>query len=174
MSPDLIEAIRQAPRSERLWSVWYTKTYPGVYYAAYRFSRGNADAARDLTQETFTRFVQYDAIQRVDDEEHARAFLIKTCRNLAIDRDARAREIPLDDIPEYHLAQPSDTPAGAGPDLEEMLQFLDTEDRKLIAWTQEGFTLAEIARKLNISYTAAGVRLHRLRKRLRQKNGTPP
>ena len=171
MSTDLVEAIRDSPRLERLWSAWYAATYPRVFYAAHRFARGNVEMARELAQDSFARFVQYGAIERVTNEKHALAFLIQTCRNLAIDRDGRAREVSLQDIPEYELVPIGEIPSGAALDLEEMLQVLRPEERQVIQWIRDGFSIADVARKLGISYTAAGVRLHRIRKRLQKEIG---
>lgn len=173
MSSDLIARIRSHRDSGRSWSEWYKSAYPSVYFAAYRFSRGNVEAARDLTQETFTRFVQYEAIDRVTDEKHALSFLIRTCRNLAIDRNGRAREISLEDIPESELVAPVDVPARAALQIDDLLRLLTVEERQVIQWTREGFGIADIAKKLGISYTAAGVRLHRIRKRLQETLRTP-
>jgi RNA polymerase sigma factor (sigma-70 family) len=171
MSDDLVAKIRVSPNSGPFWAAWYKKAYPSVYYAAYRFARGNIETARDLAQETFTRFLQYEAIDRVTDEKHALSFLIKTCRRLAIDRDGRAREISLQDIPEYELAAPLDAPARAALELDELLGVLTPQERQMVQWTRDGFAIADIAIKLGISYTAAGVRLHRIRKRLQEIPG---
>jgi RNA polymerase sigma factor (sigma-70 family) len=173
MTADLVLEIRKNTAAPKAWEAWYRQAYPRVYYVAFRFARGNAETARDLVQETFTRFLQYGAIHRVTSERHALSFLIKTCRNLAIDRTARAREISLEDIPEYELVAPVEEQVHTGADLEELLRVLPPEERQMLQWTRDGFSLAEIAKKLNISYTAAGVRLHRLRKRLQQNPPKP-
>jgi len=168
MSSDLIQEIQRNPQSKRAWAQWYKRTYRRVYFVAYRFARGDRDAAADLAQEAFMRFVGYEAIHRVTTEEHAVAFLIQTCRNLAIDRDKRARDISLDDIPESALPIRSETISDTTLDLEQAVLALTPDERQMIEWTREGFSIADVAGRMGISYTAAGVRLHRIRKRLQE------
>src|SRR5687767_6230368 len=98
MSGDLIRRLRKSPGNEKLWSEWYKSVYPKVYYAAYRLTSGRAEAARDLTQETFSRFIEYRVLERVVDEARAAGYLIATCRNLAVDRNREAGRISLEGL----------------------------------------------------------------------------
>jgi RNA polymerase sigma factor (sigma-70 family) len=168
MSADLIQQLREHLDSERLWISWYQSAFPRVYFAAFRLSHGNADVARDLTQEAFTRFLEYRGIDRVENEQHAIAYLIKICRNLAIDRNHHAKLIPLEGLEPLEAMQPSELSLGSIVDLERAVDELDAGDRELTQWMRDGLGIAEIAEKLGISYTAAGVRAHRLRRRLRK------
>ena len=168
MSADLIAKIRTTPGSQRVWTAWYKSAYTKVYYAAYRFSYGNRDTARDLTQETFKRFIEYRAIDRVKDDKHALAFLIRTCRNLAIDRNVSVAEISLEGLPEAEFPAAPEANTQHAFALDQILPTLNAEDREIIEYLRNGLTVAEIAQKLKISYSAAGVRLHRMRKRLRE------
>lgn len=168
MSVDLIQRLRQRPDNERLWEAWHKSTYPKLYFAAFRLANGNADLARDLTQETFTRFLEYRAIARVENELHAIAYLIKTCRNLAIDRNAHAKTVPLEGLAELEAIPAPEQSAESSVDLERAVDELDAADRALVQWMRDGLGVGEIAAKLGISYTAAGVRVHRLKKRLRK------
>lgn len=167
MSTDLIAKIRASPDSERRWATWYRAVYPKIYYAAFRFANGNADTARDLTQEAFTRFLGYRAIDRVTSDQHALAFLIKTCRNLATDRNARAHEISLGGLEEIEAISGAEPAIELSIDLDRMLQNLEPDERQIMLWARDGESVSDIARKLGVSYTAAGVRLHRVRERLR-------
>lgn len=142
--------------------------YPPLYYVAYRLARGNTENARDLTQETFERFLRYGALERIESDRHALAYLITTCRRVAFDRDSRTRRIPLNDIYEA-LHVPIEDSTEATMDLQRILGQLALEDRQLLEWTSQGVELSEIATKLGLTYTAAGVRLHRLRKQLREQ-----
>jgi RNA polymerase sigma factor (sigma-70 family) len=171
VSDDFIARIRRDPAREQGWADWYKSAYPRLYYVAFRLARGNADAARDLTQDSFARFLAYGAIDRVQSDQHALAFLIKTCRNLAINRGARAHEVSLDGAEELEAAPAPDAALDAALDLERLLQKLLPADRQLLEWARDGLSLSEIARNLGVSYTAAGVRLHRLKKQLRDACG---
>jgi RNA polymerase sigma factor (sigma-70 family) len=172
MSTDLIAKIRENPASQRAWATWYKSVYPKVYYAAFRFVRGNTEAARDLASETFTRFLHYQAIERVASDQHAQSFLIKTCRNLAIDRGARPEEVTFDELDELETVQPTEESLGAALALDKMVQVLNPEERQLVEWIRAGLNIAEAAKKLGISYTAAGVRVHRIRHKLRETFGS--
>jgi RNA polymerase sigma factor (sigma-70 family) len=168
MSSDLIQRLRKRADSERLWEAWYKSTYPMLYFAAFRLANGNADIARDLTQETFTRFLEYRAIDRVENEQHALAYLIKTCRNLAIDRNAHAKAVPMENLTEVEVMSAPEQSAGSIIDLSRAVDELDVADRELVHWMRDGLGVGEIAAKLGISYTAAGVRVHRLKNQLRK------
>jgi RNA polymerase sigma factor (sigma-70 family) len=163
---DRTEKLREKPVSERRWSEWYKIIYPKLYYAAFRLANGNVAEAQDLTQEAFARFLEYRAIERVTDDRHAISFLIKTCRNLAIDRSARARDIPLQELGEIEAIETSDFEPKI--ELERMLQSLEPQERELMQWALDGVTLAEMARRTGSTYTAVGVRLHRIRQSLKR------
>jgi RNA polymerase sigma factor (sigma-70 family) len=171
MSGDLVKRIRERPSSEPRWEEWYKSVYPRLYYAAFRLANGSAELARDLTQEAFTRFLEYRAIERVENEQHALAYLIKTCRNVAIDRNVRAEQTPLDDLINVDSIPAPEQQSEAVVDLEHVFDELTAEDRALLGWIRDGHSISEIARKLDLSYTAAGVRVHRLKKRLRTALG---
>ncbi len=168
MSEDLIERIRKAPGDERRWAAWYKATYPRLSYFAFRLMSGDAEAARDLVQEAFTRFVAYRAIERVSNDNHALAFLLTTCRNLAADAGAKVQHVPEQALEGLELMAAADQKSEPALDLDRLQAALEPESRQLIQWAREGLTVAEIAKRLGITYTAAGVRLHRIRKRLQE------
>jgi RNA polymerase sigma factor (sigma-70 family) len=163
---DRTQQLRAHPTNQRLWRDWYKRIYPNLYYAAFRLARGNVAVAQDLTQEAFARFVNYRAIERVADDRHAISFLIRTCRNLAIDRSTRAREVPLQELGDIELLEDSDPVPTL--DLDRMLASLKPEERELMQWVREGLSLAEIAQRTGSTYTAVGVRVHRIRESLKK------
>jgi RNA polymerase sigma factor (sigma-70 family) len=167
MSSDLIRKLRKAPGNEKLWAEWYKSAYPRVYYAAYRLSYGRTDVARDLTQETFSRFIEYRVLERVLDEPRATAYLIATCRNVAIDRNKEAGRISLEGLEAARSVAAADVPAESEIDIERVLQELGPDDGMLVQWMRDGLSVSEIALRLQVTYSAAGVKVHRLRKRLR-------
>ena len=60
---------------------------------------------------------------------------------------------------------------GRSLDFERALRELNANDLALGTWIHDGFSVSEIAEKLGTTYTAAGVRVHRLKKRLREMLG---
>jgi RNA polymerase sigma-70 factor (ECF subfamily) len=171
MSADLIERIRERPTDQHRWAAWYRSVYPKLYYVAFRLTNGDVAAARDLVQETFARFVTYRAIERVSNDRHALSFLSKTCRNLAFDGNARARQLPQESPEELESIAGAEQPMEPALDFDRMIRALEPQDRQLMQWAYEGLTISEIAAKLGVTYSAAGVRLHRVRKRLRESYG---
>jgi RNA polymerase sigma factor (sigma-70 family) len=167
MSVDLVGAVREKPKDQRRWAAWYRLMYPRLYFIAYRLTKGNAAAAQDLVQDTFARFLDYRAIERVTNDNHSFAFLVTTCRRLAYDRNVSPDELKRESFEEVDLvAAPGET-ADSSMDVERMLQALGPEDRQLMHWARQGLSVSEIAARLRVTYSAAGVRLHRLRKQLR-------
>lgn len=173
MSGDVVARLRSKPHDQLAWGEFYRKLRPAVYYTAYKLSGGNVAIAEDITQDTFLRFLDYGDLSRIPDEAHATAYLRQTARRLLYDKrydteitTPTAEEAleyasyeSYDDEDRYHLLW----------DLEQLSAELTDADRQLLAWLIEGRTIEEIATALNISYQAAGVRLHRLKKRLRKK-----
>lgn len=168
MSTELIERIRQSPTDQRRWAEWYKAVYPRLYYAAFRLTNGRPEAARDLAQDTFARFIGYRAIERVSSDQHALSFLIKTCRNLAFDRTASMHHLPCISLEELEEVAEDEDPVEPALDTERILQALEPKDRQLMELAYEGMSVSEIAARLGVTYSAAGVRLHRLRKQLRE------
>lgn len=166
MKSDLTAKIRADPLKERAWADWYQSLHTKLYYFAFRLTRGDSELARDLVQETFTRFIGYRAIERVANDRHALLFLMKTCRNLAIDENVRCKNlvVGLEGI-EEPPAEPLPLP---GIELEQMLATLEPEERRIIQWVRLGESISEIAGKLGIAYSAAGVRIFRITKKLRK------
>jgi DNA-directed RNA polymerase specialized sigma24 family protein len=60
----------------------------------------------------------------------------------------------------------------AAADLKSLAQDLSEEDRELLGQVVVGRTLTEIADSAGISYSAAAVRVHRLKDKLREKTAT--
>ena len=171
MSDDLIRQLRDRPADPKRWARWYRAAYPKVYYVAFRLAMGNVETARDLAQEAFARFLGYRAIERVENDEHALAFLIRTCRNLAADRATHTQRMPLAPLEESESLAESGSSIESKLDFEKVLREAKPEERQLLQWVGDGLSVAEIARHLGVTYTAAGVRLHRLKKRLQRDYG---
>jgi RNA polymerase sigma factor (sigma-70 family) len=141
-------------------------------YAAdvYRFAfwlAGDSAEAEDITSETFIRaWVHHDTIRT----ETLKAYLLTIARNLYLeDQRNKPQQISLEDIypdpglsPEHTVESQSDLQA-----VKECLHTLPEIDRTaFILRVQHELSYAEIARSLNISLSAAKVKVHRVRKRL--------
>jgi RNA polymerase sigma factor (sigma-70 family) len=167
MSADLIARIRAKPLAPEPWAEWYRSVYGRLFYFALRHSNGNRDMASDLVQETFARFIAYRAIERVQDDRHALAFLLKTCRNVAVDRDARARDLVVVGMKDLENL-PAEPPFLSDIEIEQILGNLEPAEQQILRWIQDGQSISEIAQNLGIAYSAAGGRIFRLTKRLKK------
>jgi RNA polymerase sigma factor (sigma-70 family) len=167
MSVDFTKRIRDDPSKQRGWADWYRVMYTRVYYVAFRFARGDTETARDLVQETFARFIAYRAIRKVSNDRHAVLFLAKICRNVAINSHARNKEmisVGLDEI----LQLPAEPLPVRQIEMDEMIAKLEPDERRIIGWVREGDRISEIAKRLGIAYSAAGVRIFRITQKLRK------
>ena len=144
----------------------YQSYAPDVYRFAYWLS-GNATEAEDITSETFIRaWINFAAIRT----ETFKAYLLQIARNIYLESLRKQRfQIYLDDIyPDPH----------PGPDklaedygeleiVQRVLQSMPEIDRTaFILRVQHDLPYVEIARVLQLSVTAAKVKVHRTRKKL--------
>jgi RNA polymerase sigma-70 factor (ECF subfamily) len=143
------------------------ETYaPGVYRFAFWLA-GDRFEAEDITSETFARAWASPAPIRT---KTLKAYLFAIARNTYRERHRKwKREVDLSD------AQPSPAPgpeevAAQRLELQEvrrLLQTLPEVDRAaFIMRVDQGLPYAEIARALDLSLSAAKVKVHRVRRRL--------
>lgn len=136
----------------------YTAHAREVFVLA-RYLTGDGDAATDIVSETFVRaWAGRDALRLPT----ARAYLLAIARNLARDYHRTNVRRAGGDVPE--------TPVPAGADarlaLSRVLEALDrlpTMYREPLTLAAAGLSSLEIARALNLTLSAAKVRVHRAR-----------
>jgi RNA polymerase sigma factor (sigma-70 family) len=174
VSEELVCALAAAPHDQVLWARLYDKLRPGVYYAAYRACRGATELARDLVQGAFERLLRYGDLKSFETDAQLAAYLRAIVWRLALAEMRRALvTTPLNPGDEEELASPfgpTDSDAEfAAADLKSLAQDLSEDDRALLGQVVVGRTLTEIADFAGISYSAAAVRVHRLKDKLREK-----
>lgn len=128
---------------------------------------GSLGQAQELTQETFLR--AYRALLRGEQWENPRAWLYRTASRLAIDAHRRKQLIhwlPLPAGPAEPAGEVSTHERGA------VHTALDTLPLKyrlpLVLYACEEYSVAEIAKLLNLSSSAVKMRLSRARQMFRQ------
>jgi len=174
----LTEALQRLARArddQQAWQILFAGSWATGLSASHRVLRGELDLAKDVTQEAFKRIVHYCNFGELDDADAFLAYLRAVCRNTA--RDALrqlvpdARALPLEELettaPKRGLPDTPEQLLRAKQLQDQLLTKLDREDQQLLKLLVEGYSLSEIASRLGLSYPNAGVRLHRLRKTLR-------
>jgi RNA polymerase sigma-70 factor (ECF subfamily) len=128
---------------------------------------GEADAARDLTQEVFLRVSRAEAPAASDDVR--RAWVFRIARNLALNHLRDQRRQP-DVAPLVDLTQPATQELGLA--LARALASLSEMDRDVFLLREtDGLSYAEVAAACDISPDAVRSRLHRARQQLRDALG---
>jgi RNA polymerase sigma factor (sigma-70 family) len=167
---ELVAAVRAG--DAHAFADLYREHADAVRRVAYQ-QVGNADAAADVVQDTFTRALQH--LPELRDPDRFRPWLLSIARHAATDQlRARRRLTSLDEDNDEILAS-----TGPGPEsiaelreLAEQVQGcvagLSKRDATAVAMvTHLGFTPAQVAEALGVSTGAAKVIVHRARRRLR-------
>lgn len=145
----------------------YIRYSRDVYRFAFYLTRGHADRAEDITAETFLRIWSSPIPMRMPT---VKSYLMTIARNLVIEEFRRRRrqsempeQIPIDErLPDR---------ASARQELSAVLARLDElpelERAALLLRAEHELSYDEIAAVLDITATAARVRVHRARTKLR-------
>ncbi len=145
--------------------------FDGVYPALFRYCRrltGDADAAEDVAQEAFVRFLD----RGVEGEPKAvRVWLFKVATHLIRDRvrttDNRRRLLtqhPVrpkgEDLPDAYVERNERVQA-----VQAALAELDPRDRQMLLMREEGFAYKEVAEAVGVAHTSVGTLLARAQRR---------
>ena len=151
------------------------RTYVDTYTLAVRLT-GNEEDARDVVQETYLR--AWKGLKRFRGDAAFTTWLYRITANASytlVDRRRRRRTSPIEDVPEQidtRVEARTEDLVGATLGLQELAASLDRLSPSLrslvILKDVYGLSHEEIAEDLGISVSAAKVRLHRGRKRLRE------
>ncbi len=169
---DLLERLAGSPDDEDAWTKLYERLWPYVFAINYRLVRARHDVAEDLSQEVFLRLRLYCPFARLRAEEELKAYVAAMCRNVvctSLLKAAHRREVPLEEVPPEALVSPDVGVARrveADDLVRELSAQLGPEDRRLLRLILEDHGIKEIARRSGLSYSAAGVRAFRLRRKL--------
>jgi RNA polymerase sigma factor (sigma-70 family) len=168
----VLERLKASPADEDAWRSLYHQLWPFVIAVIYRRLRGSErKAAEDAAQEVFIRLLRSRAFDHIPDAEALRAYVWRIADNVA---KAHLRRVRTEKGDERGLAEWR--PSVEGHDGESALLarqvfelaegMLEPKDRDLFRLILEGSSLGQAADQMGLSYSNAGVRLHRIRRRL--------
>jgi RNA polymerase sigma factor (sigma-70 family) len=171
-----LEQLARSPVDEDAWELLYQRWWPYVLAVNYRMLRGHRDLAEDASQDVFCRLLQYCDFQQVQQPKQFRSYLSVMCRNVVRDRFSRTKQ--EEQIRTSQFEQLIQREISTGVHLEETVnsreilsklrEHLTEGDRKLLSLMIADESIDQIASNLGISYSYAGVQVHRLRERLRK------
>ena len=145
----------------------FDQVYPALFRYCQRLT-GDADAADDVAQEAFVRYLDRD-IQ--GEPKAVRVWLFKVATHLIRDRvrttDNRRRLL---------VENPVTPSAGIRPDeaaernervqaVRQVLEALDPRDRQMLLMREEGFSYKEVAEVVGVAATSVGTLLARAQRR---------
>ncbi len=126
----------------------------------------NPEDAEDTVQEVFVKYMHHFAI--LTDEEHERAWLIRTTVNRCYDLlryNSRRNHEALDELTEEIAAEENEQHI----EIFQILEKLPVKNKTVIVLHYlEGFSVEEIARMLRISVSAVKMRLSRGREQMKE------
>lgn len=176
-SPDMVALVEGAKSGDRAaFDRLVRVTHSDAYALALRLT-GSTEDARDVVQEAYLR--AYRGIGRFRGDAQFSTWLyriVANCANTHLSRRRRHRHDSLAAYDDVIDSRPEHDPALQG-DRAELRSKLDTAIRELPVRLRSVVVLRDvydlpheaIAAELGISVTAAKVRLHRARRRLREQ-----
>lgn len=149
----------------------FETVFDGVYPALFRYCQrltGDADAAEDVAQEAFIRFIE----RGVEGElRGVRVWLFKVATHLIRDRarttDNRRRLLTANPVVPSGGLRP-DQVAERNERIQEVRRVLDTltpRDKEMLLMREEGFSYREVADAVGVAHTSVGTLLVRAQTR---------
>lgn len=168
---EIILQLAKNPRDPEPWRMLHLRLWPYVMALSYRHLGAAREVVEDASQEVFLRLVQYPPFDRITSPAAFYAYVRKICSNVAADyrlQVGRLREVqtPEESSPEHPESRRPDLDVETDRLRDELLSGMNDSDKHLVHLMFEGYSLNEIAEALGISYSNAGVRVHRLRQRM--------
>jgi RNA polymerase sigma-70 factor (ECF subfamily) len=174
VSPDLVERCRQG--DEQAWKELVEATHRDVYTLCLRILRDPDDAA-EATQDAYLKM--WRGLKGFRGDAMLETWMYRVATNTAISKHRsrkrkKAHETGIGDELLTEMAASGSVEATAGAKIEiealdKALQTLPEHYRAAVVLRDVyGFSTEEIAKQLKISTTAAKVRVHRGRKKLKE------
>ena len=168
---DIIQTIAKRPRDPEQWRLLHARLWPYVMALNSRNLGGAGHLVEDASQEVFLRLVRYAPFERLANSAALYAYVRKMCANVATNYRihlSRLREVQTEEgsTEEHPESRASHLDIEAHRLERDLLSQLHEGDRRLATLMLDGHSLGEIAESFGIAYSSAGVRVHRLRRRI--------
>lgn len=135
---------------------------------AFRLTNGNQALSEDLCQDAVVAFISVRGVRKVKTQSDARFYLNRTIRNKYIDLLRRqGHELSVKAPEEASEAHELTNTLHAAQQLDRLLHALKPADQQVLGMMMAGETLSDIARENGLSYSNAGIRVHRIRKKFK-------
>ena len=171
-----IEAIRRDSSSQEAWAEFYRRLRPRVAGVLMRRGVGNREEVKDLCQTVFARFLEYcpwkNSWESLPDAPEMVAYVAVIARNLAFSAYHKVQELSsvnVENLKEVGVQGEIEDFVVSRESYYQAVEGLSKEEFELFNMIVEGYRIPEIANLLEISYSNAGVKVHRLRDKLKKK-----
>jgi len=176
---DAIERLASSAADEDAWRFLYREIRPFVLAIVYRRLKDRA-ASEDAAQEVLLRVLRARPFDKIREEGAFRAYVWRMAQNVANDhlRNAVRKHRGERNLFEWRTAQEADITDQLSDEhdrflmeaaLRLVMDDLEPKDREFLEMLLRGSTLGEAAVALDMSYSNAGVRYYRLKRKLRRQ-----
>jgi RNA polymerase sigma factor (sigma-70 family) len=156
---------------EDAWRDLYRIMWPFVFAICYRYLGASRNESEDAAQEAFIRLAKYSDFAVFSDSTALHMYMRRVARNVCNDHVSAtpARSSYL--IGRHLLGSAKNATANAEESvrINEIAQSLTASESELLHLLAGGSTINDARQRLGISYSAAAVRIHRLKQKLRKK-----
>jgi DNA-directed RNA polymerase specialized sigma24 family protein len=147
------------------WAVLYRLLRPYVLATCGRLLARSRPLAEDACQEVFIRLIRFAPFQKIAEFGNVYPYVRMVCRSACSDITKKHKDLDVyDDNLGPGIEQHGTWDARLT--LKELASKLSDVDANLLEMLLLGLTVGEIAMRSSVTYTAAGVRIHRLKERL--------
>jgi RNA polymerase sigma factor (sigma-70 family) len=171
---ECLDCLRSDKDDAQAWRTLYDLLYPRVMATSYRRLGGLRDHAEDATQDVFFRLVKYTDFSQVRTPEQFLGYLKTVCENVCAERfreltkQTVGLEEGLTEELEEKLTPANPEQLALSEDFWRKLEAeLPPEEFLLLQFLAEGYKHQEIANRMEWSYPQTGVRVFRLRSKVR-------
>jgi len=166
----ILKSLAENSRDEDAWRSLYGLMRPYVYSVTYRMLRGSQDLAQDASQEVFYRLVKYCNFESLQQPRIFRSYLMSVSRNtartFAMNTVRRNATEPRKVMKEPSAVLPPEEADYADQIVASISGTLDAVNQSILRRVIEGYSLGEIAGEFGLTYSATGVRVHRVKQQL--------